>query len=150
MASKPVTRDDLVAEARRWLGTPFRWQASVRGVGCDCKGLLAGIARELHMPEARSLAAMAHSYPHNFNPDELLTGLRETLRETDNPKAGDVIAIEIGTVPGPRHLGILTGDGRMIHCYGNGPSQVISAPVGRHRKVHSFWTWPSLGETDEH
>lgn len=30
-----VHRDDIVAEARDWLGTPYRHQASLKGVGCD-------------------------------------------------------------------------------------------------------------------
>lgn len=139
-----VTRDMIVAEARSWIGTPFRWQASVKGAGCDCKGLVAGVARELGLPEGRTFAARVHSYRHDFSPDDLFAGLQASMLQTDAPGAGDVIALEIGAVRGPRHLGILTGDGRMIHCYGAGPSRVISAPLGRSRKVHSYWTWPSL------
>ena len=37
----------VLIEARRWLGTPFMAGASVRGVGCDCAGLIEGVAREL-------------------------------------------------------------------------------------------------------
>ena len=31
----------VVATARAWIGTPYVHQASVRGAGCDCLGLLA-------------------------------------------------------------------------------------------------------------
>ena len=34
----------VVAEARLWLGTPWRHQAALRGVGCDCIGLIGGVA----------------------------------------------------------------------------------------------------------
>ena len=39
--------EQVVAEAREWVGTPAHWQASVKGVGCDCKGLIAGGMAEL-------------------------------------------------------------------------------------------------------
>ena len=41
----------LVAEARSWIGTPYRHQASLKGVGCDCLGLLRGVWRALIGPE---------------------------------------------------------------------------------------------------
>ena len=37
----------IVAEARSWIGTPYRHQASLKGVGCDCLGLLRGVWREV-------------------------------------------------------------------------------------------------------
>ena len=40
-----VTRADIVAEARAWIGTPYRHQASLKGVGCDCLGLVRGVWR---------------------------------------------------------------------------------------------------------
>lgn len=38
-----IARNEIVAAARQWLGTPYRHQASVRGVGCDCLGLIRGV-----------------------------------------------------------------------------------------------------------
>ncbi|MGA8997361.1 MAG: peptidase P60, partial [Pseudolabrys sp.] len=40
-----VLRKDIVAETRRWIGTPYRHQASLIGVGCDCLGLVRGVWR---------------------------------------------------------------------------------------------------------
>ncbi|KAB2949447.1 MAG: hypothetical protein F9K19_23780, partial [Rhizobiaceae bacterium] len=34
-----------------WIGTPYRHQASRKGVGCDCLGLVRGIWRELYGSE---------------------------------------------------------------------------------------------------
>ena len=39
-----------VASARGWLGTPYHHQASLKGVGCDCLGLLRGVWREVIGP----------------------------------------------------------------------------------------------------
>ncbi len=46
----PVTGQDVVAEARRWLGTPWRHQARLRGVGVDCGGLVVGVGQALGLP----------------------------------------------------------------------------------------------------
>ncbi|HVV42913.1 MAG TPA: hypothetical protein VHC94_17820 [Nitrobacter sp.] len=40
-----LTRDAIVAEARAWIGTRYRHQASLKGVGCDCLGLVRGVWR---------------------------------------------------------------------------------------------------------
>jgi NlpC/P60 family putative phage cell wall peptidase len=39
---------DIVAIARGWLGTPYRHQASLKGVGCDCLGLVRGVYAEAY------------------------------------------------------------------------------------------------------
>ena len=33
----------VLAEARSWLGTPYRHQGGRKGVGCDCLGLVRGV-----------------------------------------------------------------------------------------------------------
>lgn len=33
----------VIAEARTWIGTPFRHQAAVKGAGADCGGLVRGV-----------------------------------------------------------------------------------------------------------
>lgn len=35
-------RAAVVAEARTWVGTPYAHQAALKGVGCDCGGLIRG------------------------------------------------------------------------------------------------------------
>jgi NlpC/P60 family putative phage cell wall peptidase len=37
--------------ARAWIGTPYLHQASVKGAGADCLGLLRGVWRELYGQE---------------------------------------------------------------------------------------------------
>jgi NlpC/P60 family putative phage cell wall peptidase len=38
-----LTRMDVVREAREWLGTPFKHQGALKGVACDCIGLIKAI-----------------------------------------------------------------------------------------------------------
>jgi hypothetical protein len=45
-----MTGADVVAEARRWLNTPWRHQARLHGVGVDCGGLIVCAAQALGLP----------------------------------------------------------------------------------------------------
>ena len=47
----------IVAAARGWIGTPYQHQASVKGAGSDCLGLLRGVWRELIGPEPTAIPA---------------------------------------------------------------------------------------------
>jgi NlpC/P60 family putative phage cell wall peptidase len=142
-----VTRADIVAEASEWLRTPFHWQQSVKGAGCDCKGLVAGIARELGMPEAQSIYASMMA-DHSGRVDErlLIRGLAETMIRTTDPQPGDVLLLRMGGKP--QHLAIHAGE-RLIHCYASAkpPACVISTPIEvalRAWPLHSAWTWGSI------
>lgn len=56
-----LAREEIVAEARRWIGTPYRHQASLCGVGCDCLGLLRGVWRALIGPEPERIGAYSRT-----------------------------------------------------------------------------------------
>lgn len=139
-----ITRDQLIAEAMEWIGTPHHHQASLKGVGCDCKGLVWGIARELDLPEARVAMAARADYSTVIDPDMLRAGLEAALRQTRQPQPGDVALMLIGAKA--QHLGILMPGNQIIHTYQNGPGCVIKVPLGKSRRIDSYWTWPSLGD----
>ena len=42
-----VKRQDIIIEAKEWLGTKWQHQASLKQVACDCVGLVRGVYREL-------------------------------------------------------------------------------------------------------
>jgi len=50
-------RDEVLALAKGWLGTPYRHQASCKGAGTDCLGLLRGLWRELYGAEPEVVPA---------------------------------------------------------------------------------------------
>lgn len=42
-----INPQHIVDEARSWVGTPFRHQARIKGLGVDCVGLLVGVGEVL-------------------------------------------------------------------------------------------------------
>jgi NlpC/P60 family putative phage cell wall peptidase len=138
-----VTRDEMIAELRTWIGTPVRHQGQRKGVAVDCKGLAVGVGLALRMPEVEGLAASARNYSKGFKGRALLDGLRDSLIRVPEPQPADLLAILWGREPMPRHLAFWTRPGWIIHAYG-GAGFVAEVPLS-HMRVHSVWSWPSLG-----
>lgn len=118
-----ITRFDVVRAARGWINTPFHHQASVKGVGCDCIGLVAGVAAELRMPEAAQWLQDARrlSYTKEPDPRMLLEAASEYLVEIGVPNArmADVVLMRPHNGTKAQHFGILSSDAPryLIHAY---------------------------------
>jgi NlpC/P60 family putative phage cell wall peptidase len=57
-----ITRTTIVAEARSWIGTPYRHQASLKGVGCDCLGLVRGVWRAVLGAEPEAVPVLKNRF----------------------------------------------------------------------------------------
>ena len=66
-----MRRQDIIAEAQSWLGTPYRHQASLEGVGADCLGLIRGVWRELYGAEPQLVPAYAPDWAERSGQDDL-------------------------------------------------------------------------------
>ena len=67
----------IVALARGWIGTPYVHQASVRGVGTDCLGLIRGVWRELIGPEPEAVPPYTRDWAEPAGGEVLLAaGMR--------------------------------------------------------------------------
>jgi cell wall-associated NlpC family hydrolase len=106
-----VTREQIVAAARRWLGTPFHHQGRLKGVGVDCAGVIVEVARELKIGDVD-----VQGYGHRPDSRELEQLCRDhmTLIPFDQSKPGDVLLIMIDSAP--QHLAFRTDVG-LLHSY---------------------------------
>lgn len=107
-----MRRADIVAEARTWVGTPWKHQASQKGRGADCIGFVSGVVCALRGP----LAGLEDYRGYGRRPDSMavLVGLRRLLRRVPEGRPGDVILVRIDHRP--QHIAILTGDQMIIHA----------------------------------
>ena len=137
-------RGEAVArEALEWIGTPFVWGQAQKGVGCDCKGLIQGIARELGFPESESFYATFKPYrPDRAVPVALLReGLAAVFDEASDISPGDVLLLRFRGLP--QHLAVATSDGKVVHAQGEGQKQWVkeSRAILRECPVDSIWRW---------
>jgi len=100
--------NQIVTEARRWIGTPFHHQGRVKGVGCDCLGMVVGVASELKLEKNGTLLASLDNprYSRQPNTAELLTKLQENLALVTEMQVGDLAVITM--ISNPQHMGIIT------------------------------------------
>lgn len=112
-------REQIVAAAREWIGTPYHHHQSLKGVGVDCLGLVTGVAVELGIEGEynKDTFAQFRGYSHNPNPRMMGKAMRRFLTPIENPQIGDIAWVE--TRPGmPSHLAIKSGDKLVIHACG--------------------------------
>lgn len=51
-----MSRTELIEEARDWLGTPWKHQGRLKGVGVDCVGFVVEVARAVGVLEVNEAA----------------------------------------------------------------------------------------------
>ncbi len=109
MATIAVSREQVVAAARAWAGTPWRHQGRVRGVGVDCVGLIIGVARDLGLS-----AFDVTGYRRRPAERDLLAGCRAHMRAVPLALPGDAMLFRIDGQA--QHLGIATDIG-LLHAH---------------------------------
>lgn len=125
MLARNLTRDRIVREARGWIGTPYIHQAMLKGVGCDCLGLVRGVWATLYgcTPET----------PPPYSPDWAEAAGVEALRDaaarhlfpvsTNAIRPGDVLLFRWRVHVPAKHVAIAAGDGTalsMVHAHDGG------------------------------
>ena len=128
----------IVAAARGWIGTPYLHQASLKGVGCDCLGLLRGVYRELYGGEPEP--------PPPYSADWAEASRREAMAEAalrhltpitlEAYGAGDVLLFRWRPDLPAKHCGIATTRGAMVHAHDG--ASVAETPIGLWRRRLAF------------
>jgi NlpC/P60 family putative phage cell wall peptidase len=138
----PPTRTRIVAEARAWIGTPYRHQASLQGVGCDCLGLVRGVWRALHGAEPEATPAYTRDWAEASGLESLAAAARRHLDELANPHtfaAGDVLLFRYASRYPAKHAAIATAPDLMVHAHdGAAVAEVAIAPWWRRRLAYAF------------
>lgn len=114
-----MTRQDIVAAALEWLDTPYQHQASRKGAGTDCLGLLRGVWRDVVGPEPELPPPYRPDWAEISGEDSLLRAARRHLIEipAGQAAAGDVLLFRMGLGCPAKHCAIMTGPGRIVHAY---------------------------------
>lgn len=139
-----MSGSDVVDIARSWIGTPYIHQASRRGAGCDCLGLIRGIWRELYGAEPEAVPAYTADWSEPQGDELLWSAAARHLSpvQRDDPASGDIILFRMRRGAVAKHLGIAADVGdtpTFIHAYtGHG---VVESPLSepwRRRIVAQF------------
>jgi NlpC/P60 family putative phage cell wall peptidase len=118
-STRTIWHDKIVAAARSWVGTPYRHQASVKGAGADCLGVVRGVWRDLVGPEPQNLPPYARSWAEDGAGELMLAAAGRWLVPAPGREisAGDVLLFRVSRGTVARHCGIATGPRSMVHAY---------------------------------
>jgi murein DD-endopeptidase / murein LD-carboxypeptidase len=138
MPALSTRRCAAIAAARAGLGTPFRPQGRIPGLGLDCIGVAllaadgAGVAVE-------RLPAYALSGDHGRLLAETMAALG--CRKVRRALPGDIV--EYRLAPRHRHLAVMTATG-IIHAHA-GLGKMVEGPVPGDWAIAAIWALPGVG-----
>lgn len=144
--AEPTER--VLAEALSWVDTPYRHQASRKGVGCDCLGLVRGIWRALYGTEPEAPGPYSMDWAETGGSDRLLEAARRHFRECPGTELvpGRLVLFRWRPHLPAKHAGILTGRETFVHAY-EGRSVLISALVPQwRRRIAGVFAFPAPTE----
>ena len=133
-------RDLVVKEAYSWIGTPYRHQAMLKGVGVDCALILlavfreAGLIKDIEMPDY-------HVQWHLHRGEEKYNKLiSQYLKPTTDPKPGDVGLFRFGRLVS--HSVIVVDYPLVIHSAAESGVILDNANDGSFRdRLYGFYTF---------
>jgi NlpC/P60 family putative phage cell wall peptidase len=136
-----LTRADIVGEARAWIGTPYRHQASLKGVGCDCLGLVRGVWRAVIGDEPQAAPAYSRDWAEASGEEALAEAARAHLIEIAPAGflPGDVLLFRYRDRYPAKHVAIVSATALMVHAHdGAAVAEVAIAPWWRRRLAYAF------------
>lgn len=137
-------RQQIIAAARAWIGTPYQHQASCQGAGCDCLGLIRGVWRMVYGTEPEAIPAYTPDWSEASNIERLRDAAERNLIRIpqDNRKAGDVLLFRMRDNSPAKHLGIMSSTHHMIHAYTNHGVLESSLGTSWSRRIAYVYAFP--------
>jgi len=111
--------------ALNWLGTPYIHQASCKGAGCDCLGLIRGVWREIYGAEPVSVPQYQPDQDEWQSQEVLYAELSRLCEKLDKPEVGCILLFRWQSNLPAKHLGVLVHEpssnlpAKFIHSQNN-------------------------------
>jgi NlpC/P60 family putative phage cell wall peptidase len=143
-----MRNDRIVAIARSWIGTPYVHQASRKGVGCDCLGLLRGVWRELLGDEPCIPPPYSADWAEGTGRESLALAGKTYLIEVPvhTFARGDVVLFRWRNNLPAKHCAIALSQDTMIHAHdGACVAEVSIGPWWQRHMAYAFRFPENLG-----
>ena len=122
----------VVASALSWVGTPYVHQASAKGAGTDCLGLIRGVWREVVGAETEAIPAYTPAWQDVGGREVLWQAAGRHLLTVDGDAplaAGQVLLFRMQGRSVAKHLGLLvdmSAAPKFVHAYSGRTVEISS------------------------
>ena len=107
--------NEIVAEARSWIGTPYRAHAGVKGAGADCVMFPIAVYRSLGIADIEPPAKYPVQWHLHHDDERYLEIVAAICDEVEHPQPGDFVLWRFGKAFS--HGGIVAEWPRVIHAH---------------------------------
>lgn len=144
----PIDRPALIAEAREWIGTPYRHQQSLKGVGCDCLGLVRALWRFAYGSEPGPVPDYSSDWAEARGEETLLDAAFRHMVPVPQgfaPLPGDVLLFRWRPHLPAKHCAVLSAPGRIIHAYdAAGKVAEVNLAAAWRERIAGVFSFPAL------
>jgi NlpC/P60 family putative phage cell wall peptidase len=109
-------RQYVIDEARKWKGTPYQHKARVKGVGCDCGGIIYEIYNPLLGPFAPFPTDYAQDWAMHNEDTRYMDFIMPYVKEVPKAVPGGLAMFRVGRSFG--HAAICSEKKTFIHAWG--------------------------------
>jgi NlpC/P60 family putative phage cell wall peptidase len=143
-----LTRATIVDAARAWIGTPYHHQASCRGIGTDCLGLVRGVWRDLYGSDAEKPPAYSRDWAEAGGQETMLDAASRHLVRIpfSEIEPGDVVVFRLRSGVVAKHAAIIASPSTMIHAMEGAPVCEVSLSHWWRRRIAGAFRFPNLNE----
>jgi NlpC/P60 family putative phage cell wall peptidase len=136
----------VVAAARTWIGTPYHHQASLKGVGADCLGLIRGVWRDLYGTEAERPPGYSRDWGEASGRETLIAAAARHLvaKSTAHAEPGDVLVFRMREGAVAKHAAIFATPLTMIHAIEDRLAAEIPYTAWWRRRVAAVYAFPGM------
>lgn len=146
MAAERFLAGRVVALARSWVGTPYHHQASLKGIGADCLGLVRGVWRDLYGRDPDVTADYSADWAEASGIETMLEGAARHLIECDAQRLapGDVVVFRLRAGTVAKHAAIVASETTMIHAMEGGPASEVALTAWWRRRIAGAFRFPPV------
>jgi len=111
-----LKRTEIINSARGWLDTKWQHQACLKGVACDCVGLVRGVAADFGLKV--DITDLNYSQRPHHTDEKLYQKVKKYMQEISiaEAKPGDILLFGWEQWPA-YHCGFLSYNGFVIHTW---------------------------------
>lgn len=140
------TRQQIVDAARQWIGTPYHHQASQRGIGTDCLGLVRGVWRDVYGADAEQPPAYSRDWAEASSDETLMEAASRHLVAIarEDARAGDVVVFRLRVGLVAKHTAILTAATTFLHAMEGAAACEVAMSGWWQRRVAGAFAFPGV------